>query len=149
MLTIIIACVALSVGFVVLFIAQMLPNRSAALAQRLSELHETGGAGADTILRRRRQERSEQFKTILQGWGERLEGRRTDNASTKKFLVQAGYFNPLSVSYYWGTRFVLMAGLGSASLLLLPIGGIGLMTSTFTALWCAVAGWIAPPFYVK
>jgi tight adherence protein C len=150
MLTIIIACVAVSVGFVVLFIAQMLPNRSAALAQRLSELHgETGGATADMLIRRRRQERSERFKTILQGWGERLEGRRADNATTKKFLVQAGYFSPLSVSYYWGTRFVLMAGLGAGALLFLPIAGVGFLTSTLTALWFAVLGWIAPPFYVK
>jgi tight adherence protein C len=149
MLTLILACVALSVGFAVLFIAQMLPNRSAGLAQRLSELNETGGASADLILRRRRQERSEKFKTILLGWGERLEGRRADNATTKRFLVQGGYYNPLSVSYYWGARFVLMAALGLGALLLLPITGLGILSSTFTALWFAAAGWIAPVFYVR
>ena len=43
MLTFIVACVAVSVAFAVLFIVQMLPGRSAALGQRLTELHGTGG----------------------------------------------------------------------------------------------------------
>jgi len=147
-LLIIVACVALSVAFGILFVVQMLPGRSAALSRRLTELEETGGGAADLVMRRRRQERSDRFKTILQAWGERLEGRRGDNATTKRFLVQAGYLSPTSVSYYWGTRFVLMAGLGSAALLFLPVTGIGFLTSAFTALWFAVLGWIAPTFYV-
>lgn len=148
MLLVIVACVAVSVAFVVLFVAQLLPNRSAALTQRLAELHETGGVGAELLLRRRRQERSDRFKNILQAWGERLEGRRSDNANVKRFLVQAGYLSPLSVSYYWGTRFTLMVALGAGALLFLPVTGLGFLPSTFAALWFAVAGWIAPTFYV-
>ena len=149
MLLAIVACVALSVTLVILFITQVMPGRSTGLAQRLTELQGSGGAGADILLRRRRQERSDRFKTILQGWGERLEGRRTDNASTKRFLMQGGYLNPMSVSYYWGTRFVLMAGLGAGALLLLPVTGVGFLTSTFAALWFASLGWIGPTFYVR
>ena len=148
MLLIIVACVALSVSFGILFVIQMLPGRSASLSQRLTELRGTAGEAADLLQRQRRQERSDRFRTILQAWGERLEGRRSDNATTKRFLVQGGYLHPASVSYYWGTRFVLMAGLGAGALLFLPIGGIGFMTSAFAALWFAAAGWIAPTFYV-
>jgi tight adherence protein C len=148
MVLLIVACVALSVTFVVLFIVQILPGRSATLTQRLTELEQTGAGTADILLRQRRQDRSDRFKSILEAWGERLEVRRTDNATTKRFLVQGGYLNPMSVSYYWGTRFLLMAGLGSAALLLLPVTGIGFLTSTFAALWFAVLGWIAPTFYV-
>ncbi|MBA2556857.1 MAG: type II secretion system F family protein [Chloroflexi bacterium] len=148
MLLFIVACVALSVTFGFLFVAQMLPNRSSVLAQKLNELHETADHAEDILIRRRRQERSDRFKSILQTWGERLEGRRTDNANIKRFLVQAGYLNPMSVSYYWGTRFVLMAGLGAVALLFLPVTGIGFLTSAFAALWFAILGWIAPTFYV-
>ncbi len=148
MLLFIVACVALSVTFAFLFLTQMLPGRSALVSQRLAELHESGGSPADILIRRRRQERSDRFKTILQAWGERLEGRRKDSANIKRFLVQAGYLNPMSVSYYWGTRFVLMAGLGAGALLFLPVTGIGFLTSAFAALWFAILGWIAPTFYV-
>ena len=148
MVLLIVACVALSVTFVFLFIVQMLPGRSAALSQRLSELEQSGAGPVEVLLRQRRQDRSDRFKSILEAWGERLEGRRTDNANTKRFLVQAGYLNPMSVSYYWGTRFVLMAGLGAAALLFLPVTGIGFLTSAFAALWFAALGWIAPTFYV-
>ena len=41
MLLIIVACVALSVAFGILFVIQMLPGRSAALSQRLTELEES------------------------------------------------------------------------------------------------------------
>ena len=148
MVLLIVACVALSVTFVFLFIVQMLPGRSAALSQRLSELEQSSAGPVEVLLRQRRQDRSDRFKSILEAWGERLEGRRTDNANTKRFLVQAGYLNPMSVSYYWGTRFVLMAGLGAAALLFLPVTGIGFLTSAFAALWFAALGWIAPTFYV-
>ena len=148
MLLIIVACVALSVTFAFLFVAQMLPSRSATLTQRLNELQDNADSAEDILLRRRRQERSDRFKTVLQAWGERLEIRRTDNTTVKKFLVQAGYLTPMSVSYYWGTRFILMAGLGAGALLFLPITGIGFLTSAFVALWFAIFGWIAPTFYV-
>jgi tight adherence protein C len=148
MVLLIVACVALSVTFVFLFIIQMLPGRSAALNQRLTELEQSGAGPVDILLRQRRQDRSDRFKSILEAWGERLQGRRTDNATTKRFLVQAGYRNPMSVAYYWGTRFVLMAGLGAAALLFLPVTGIGFLTSAFAALWFAALGWIAPTFYV-
>ena len=41
-----------------------------------------------------------------------------------------------------------MAGLGAAALLLLPVTGIGFLTSAFAALWFAALGWIVPTFYV-
>ena len=148
MVLLIVACVVLSVTFVILFIVQMLPGRSAALSQRLTELEQSGAGPVDILLRQRRQDRSDRFKSILEAWGERLQGRRTDNASTKRFLVQAGYRNPMSGAYYWGTRFVLMAGLGAGALLFLPVTGIGFLTSAFAALWFAALGWIAPTFYV-
>jgi tight adherence protein C len=148
MVLFIVACVVLSVTFVILFIVQMLPGRSAALSQRLTELEQSGAGPVDILLRQRRQDRSDRFKSILEAWGERLQGRRTDNASTKRFLVQAGYRNPMSGAYYWGTRFVLMAGLGAGALLFLPVTGIGFLTSAFAALWFAALGWIAPTFYV-
>jgi tight adherence protein C len=148
MILLIVACVVLSVTFVFLFIVQMLPGRSAALSQRLTELQDSGAGPVDVLLRQQRQDRSDRFKSILEAWGERMEGRRTDSANVKRFLVQAGYRNPMSVSYYWGTRFVLMAGLGSVSLLFLPVTGIGFLTSAFAALWFAILGWIAPTFYV-
>lgn len=148
MLLVIVACVVLSVTCVILFVTQVLPSRSATLAQRLNELHE-GGITEELLARRKRQEHSDRFKTILQAWGERLEVRRTDNASVKRFLVQGGYLHPMSVTYYWGTRFVLMAGAGAVSLLLLPVTGVGLLSSTLAALWFAGMGWVLPVFYVR
>jgi tight adherence protein C len=141
-------CVAISVAFIVLFIGQVLPNRSAALTQRLAELEETGGAAAELLLRRKRQERAEKFKEILQAWGERLEMRQGDSANVKRFLVQAGYLGPNSVAYYWGIRLLLLAALGIGAMFLVPVVGVGFLTGTFVALWCAVLGWVAPAFYI-
>jgi len=146
---IIIASVALSVTCAVLFVVQMLPGRSAALAERLAELEQAGGGAAELLLRRRRQEQSERFKSILQTWGERLEEHRGDSPVVRKFLVQAGYMSPGAVATYWGARFLLMCALGLGSLLVMPVGGVGVLTGVFAALWFAVLGWVGPIFYVR
>ena len=147
-LIVVAGCVALAVTFAILALTQLLPGRSAALTQRLAELEQTGGIAGDLVRRRHRQEQSERFKTILQGWGERLEGRRSDSAGVRKFLIQAGYMNPMSVSYYWGARFLLMAGLGLGALLFFPLAGVGFLSGVFLALWFAVLGWVGPTFYI-
>jgi tight adherence protein C len=146
-LTIVGLCIALSVAFAIMFLAQMLPGRPPGLAQRLSELEHAGGVD-DLLARRRRQERSDRFLTILQGWGERLEGRRSDSQTVRKFLVQAGFFNPNAVAYYWGVRTGLLFACAIAGLLVLPIFGVTFTLSLFGALWMAVMGYIGPTFYV-
>lgn len=148
MLIIVAACVAISVVFAILFIGQVLPNRSSALSQRLAELEHAGGSHADVLLRRRRQERTDRVKSILQAWGERVEGHRADSPAVRRFLVQAGYLSPNSVAYYWASRLALAGGLGVVGLLVAPVTGLTVVTGVFAALWLAVLGYILPSFYV-
>ena len=149
MLYFVAAFVATSVALVVLFVLQLSPRRSV-VTRRLEELEQNRyGGGAEQLARRRRMAQSERLKEIVQAWGEKVEQTRADNETIRLFLTQAGYMSPNSVAYYWGTRLLLAAGLGSIGVLFVPLLGRTPLFSTFTALWLAASGWIFPPFYVR
>ena len=95
--SLIVACVALSVTFVFLFIVEMLPGRSAALSQRLAELEQSGAGPAEILLRQPAAGPQRPLQVDSGGLGERLEGKRTDNADTKRFLVP-GRLSPADVA---------------------------------------------------
>jgi tight adherence protein C len=145
------ACVAGSVAFLILFVVNLSPRQSAAVSRRLAELEEAQHGSGEVWARRRRLARSERLRSVLQGWGERVEGGRSDNTEVRQFLIQAGYMSPNVVAYYWGARIALFLGLGAAGILVFPVlfAAQSMLVSIFASLWLSAAGWVVPPFYVR
>jgi tight adherence protein C len=142
--------IALLTGLAVLSLTMLLfqgSGNNAALAQ-LDDLANIG-SGEDTLTRRRRQQRLDRVKSVLQAFGERVESGRGDSSEIRQFLLQAGYVDPNSVSIYWATRVIGATGLVAAALLLLPIVGATTLQVAIGVIWLGAAGWIGPVFYVR
>jgi tight adherence protein C len=142
--------IALLTGVAVLSLTMLLFQSSAnnaALAQ-LDDLA-TIGAGEDTLARRRRQQRLDRMKSVLQAFGERVESGRSDSSEVRQFLLQAGYVDPNSVAIYWAVRVILAMGLVAAALFFLPLFGFTTIQVLMAVIWMAAVGWVGPVFYVR
>lgn len=147
-LLIVALCVLLSVGSLVMFVVQVAPSRPADVSRRLAEVRQGSGLEYDAINRRRRQAQAERLKHMLEGLGQRMEGRRRDNAAVRERLIHAGFTAPSAVAIYWAVRLTLALGLPAAVVLLLPLVGASGRMVFFVALYFGLVGWIAPAFFV-
>src|SRR4051812_31449739 len=111
---------------------QVSPRRTA-VTRRLEELEQGRYGSFEQFGRRRRLEQAERLKEVLQLWGDKVAQTRPDNETVRLFLIQAGYMGPSSVAYYWGTRLLLAAGLGSLGVLFAPFLGKSPLFSTMVA----------------
>ena len=142
--------IALLTGLAVISLTMLLfqgTSNNATLAQ-LDELATFGG-GEDTLARRRRQQRLDRMKSVLQTFGERMESGRKDSSEVRQFLLQAGYVDPNSVAIYWAARVFLAAGLVAAALTLLPLVGTTVLQMLMAVVWLGGIGWVGPVFYVR
>ncbi|MEO7987770.1 MAG: type II secretion system F family protein, partial [Gemmatimonadales bacterium] len=140
------ALVALTISLLVLFVAQLAPNRSPGVARQLAELRRAGKGSQREELRRMRVER---LGMLLQSLGERVTGnKRRDQSGGRIFLAQAGYLVPTALPIYWGTRIGLAMAAPVAASLVFPLLGFSLTSSVIAAIWAALVGWIMPVFYV-
>lgn len=75
-----------------------------------------------------------------------------DDKNTKvlrRRLVQAGYFDPRSVAYFFLGRTILAIGLAIATFIALPLLGMGSNTSFWLFVGVAgIAGYLGPSFYL-
>lgn len=149
MIFVVVGLVATSVALLVVAAVTVVPGRTRGLERQLAELERLGAGTSGISARRRRQAVREQFETLVRVLGERVERGRKDTSEVRQFLVRAGFRRPGAVLYYWGVRAVLMAGLGAAGLLILPLFGVRFVPTTIGALWLAAFGWIAPTFAVR
>jgi tight adherence protein C len=138
---------ALAVISVTVLLLQIAPGRGG-MAGRLDELQPSGGA-QEVLARRRRQQRSDRLKSVLEAVGENVAGGRTDAGATRQFLMQAGYPDPSSVPIYWASRFTLAMGLCVASLLVLPLFDIPFVQVLLGIIWLTALGWVGPTFFVR
>lgn len=148
MLYLIIALIATTIALVVVLIFQAIPSRSAAVSRRLAELDTMGTSPFGVSSRRSRQERREQWETLLQTLGDRVGKEDGDTSPARKLLIEAGYRKPEAVSIYRGVRIALPLGLATAALVLLPLAGASLIVVVAAVVWFAITGWIGPAFYV-
>jgi len=146
MLLLIALLTALAVVSLTMLLFQGTGN-SAALAQ-LDDLATLGG-GEDTLVRRRRQQRLDRMKSVLQAFGERVESGRKDNSEVRQFLLQAGYVDPNAVAIYWAARVILAMGLVAGTLTLLPLAGFTALQVLMAVVWLGGIGWVGPVFYVR
>jgi tight adherence protein C len=139
---------AAAVALLVLSVAQLRPARSAAVVERLAQFRPADD-DLGTLARRRRQQRAERLRAVLQILGERMQQGRRDTGQVREFLIHAGYSDASAVPIYWATRVVLAAGLGLASLIFLPLVGALPTQVILGAIWLAGLGWIGPTFVVR
>jgi tight adherence protein C len=123
-------------------------NANTATMAQLDDLASIGGA-EDTLARRRRQQRLDRMKSVLQSFGERVESGRKDSSEVRQFLLQAGYVDPEAVAIYWASRVVLAMTLVAAALLLLPMLNVTLPQMFIAVVWLGGIGWVGPVFYVR
>lgn len=148
MLLIIALLTALAVVSLTMLLLQSNAN-SATMAQ-LDDIASIGAAsGEDTLARRRRQQRLDRMKSVLQAFGERVENGRKDTSEVRQFLLQAGYVDPNAVSIYWATRVILATGFVAGSILLLPLLNVTAMQLLMAIVWLGGLGWVGPVFYVR
>lgn len=148
MLIIIAVLTLLAIGALTLLLANALPGRNVAVSQGLEQLQRTS-SGVEAIHRRKRHERSEKLKGILQVLGGKVEEGRRDTSAIRLFLIQGGYAEASAVQVYWATRVALGFGLAIVGLLVAPALDLTPMKSMMTVLYLGAMGWIIPVFYVR
>ena len=145
-----IVLVALCVGAAVLFVMELAPSRSSAVARRLEEVQAGGLMAAPQVLRRRRrQEQAERLTAIIQALGEKVEVGHRDTSALRLRLIQAGYPQASAVAVYLGARIGLPLLMGGSLVLLLPALGQAWVTAVLLGVWGALFGFIAPTFIVR
>jgi tight adherence protein C len=145
-----IVLVALCVGAAVLFVMELAPSRSSAVARRLEEVQAGGLMAAPQVLRRRRrQEQAERLTAIIQALGEKVEVGHRDTSALRLRLIQAGYPQAGAVPIYLGARIGLPLLMGGSLVLLLPMLGQSWVASVLMGVWGALFGFIAPTFILR
>ena len=120
MLALVLICVAISAAFVLLFILEIAPGRNQLVAQRLTELQQTGRDTPSILQRRRRQARTEKLKGVLQAFGEAVQERNSNITAVRQRLIRAGYPNASAVPMYLGLRVALPATLAIGAMTCTP-----------------------------
>lgn len=147
MLLVIAALTALAVISLMLLVVQSAPDRTA-LTSQLDELQAIGGL-EDTLARRRRQQRSDRLKSVLQAFGERIGENRKDLGEVRLFLLQAGFTDPGAPAIYWASRVTLAALFTVIALTVVPLLNFSGPMLGLAVLWLGGLGWIFPTFYVR
>jgi tight adherence protein C len=142
--------IALLTGLAVISLTMLL-FQSNANSAALAQLDDLGaiGAGEDTLARRRRQQRLDRMKSVLQAFGERVQSGRKDSSEVRQFLLQAGYVDPNAVAIYWATRVILAMGFVAGSIFFLPLLGLTATQVVMAVVWLGGLGWVGPVFYVR
>lgn len=138
---------ALTVGLLVLLIANRVrvPNR--AVKGRLAELELDGMFTSDAVARRARQR--SRLQDLLEFLGGRVEGRAGDWSGLRLRLIQAGYREPRAVPVFLGLRFGATVIFGLYGLLMgrAAFGSLGYTLLCFG--FGIFSGWFVPGFMLS
>jgi tight adherence protein C len=148
-LLLVLVFIAVSAAFAFLFVLEVAPKRSQAVATRLTELQSTGSESRSVLQQRRRQEQTEKLKSILQAFGESVQERSGPTGALRQRLIQAGYPAPSAVPLYLGTRMVLPAGLGGGALVALPILGFSPLAAILGLVYFGGMGYVLPTLFLR
>jgi tight adherence protein C len=147
MMYLVAALAGTSVVLLVYGVFALVPARSRAISKRLMEL-EAGGARQYAIQRRLRQAKRERLEGLLEAFGEKVSSKRAEWSQVQQRLVQAGYRRTSAVAIYFAARLLAVAGLGGAGLALPAVTSARPAWMMLAAGVGALAGWIAPRYYV-
>jgi tight adherence protein C len=143
--------VGVSAAFLFLFLLELAPRRPQMVSQRLTELQALGPDSGSVLQRRRRQERAEQLKSVIQAFGESMIERSGGQppSALRLRLIQAGYPSAGAVPMYMGTRVLLPASLGVGAMLLLPIIGFRAIGIILGVIYFVAVGYVAPSMHLS
>ena len=122
---------------------------TAAVGRGLDEIRRSGDDLTGMRARRRRQQRSERLRAVLETVGERVGEGRRDTPAVRQFLLQAGFTDPSAVATYWAARVGLATVLVVAVLLIAPLLQPTAVKLFVALLWFGGLGWVAPTFYIR
>src|SRR6187551_775471 len=123
MVLVIALLIAVSLGTFLLWALRVRVMQSG-LVRQLQTIPTLGDSPAnDALLRRRRQERSERLKQILENVGTRFD-KGTSAALLRDQLIHAGYDSPTAPAIYLGARTILTVGLGLLVFTVLQLAGL-------------------------
>jgi tight adherence protein C len=148
MLALVLICVAVSAAFVLLFILEIAPGRNQLVAQRLTELQETGRDTPSILQRRRRQARTDKLKGVLQAFGEAVQERNSNLTAVRQRLIRAGYPNASAVPMYLGTRVAAPSLMAIGSMILLPTLGKSPAVTIIMTIYFTAMGYVMPSVIV-
>lgn len=138
---------ALTVGLVVVLVANALPARSRGVRARMSEMGLDGLLGADAVARRARQQ--SRLRDLVEYFGGRMEERRNDWGKTRLRLIQAGYREPRALAIYLGFRYGAPILFGLYGLFLGTLANISGPFALTAGLVGFFAGWFVPSFVLS
>jgi tight adherence protein C len=142
--------VGISAACLFLFVLELAPNRSPAVSQRLTELQTLSPTSPSILSRRRRHERTEKIKSVVQAFGESVLERSSEPPSALRLrLIQAGYPAASSVPMYLGTRILLPAALGLGALTLLPLIGFKAIGIMLGVVYFVAMGYVVPSLHLR
>lgn len=137
----------LTIGLIVMVIAENVRVRPAGMKARMAELELDGLFTRDAAARRARQRGK--MKDLLEYLGEQMQERHNDWGRTRQRLIHAGYREPKAVPIFLGIRvfsaaMLALYGFLGASAADLP----GTMAIVATILGAAT-GWVVPNFILS
>jgi tight adherence protein C len=138
---------AITVGLVVLLVADTLPARSRAVQSRMSEMGLDGLLSTDAVARRARQQ--SRLRDLIEYLGGRVESRRGDWGPTRLRLIQAGYREPRALGIYLGLRLGAPILFGLYGLFLGTIANISGPFALTAGAVGLLAGWFLPSFVLS
>lgn len=139
---------AVTIGLLVLLIGELVPDRSAAVSRRVSEVATLSGPEG-AIQRHRRQERRQQLQDLLEVVGRQLKGYTADADATRELLTHAGYRSQAAPAVYWGLRISTGVILGLVSAMAAPVLGGNAFVSLVAGFYMGAIGYVLPLFVVR
>ncbi len=138
---------ALTVGLVIVLVANTVPARSRTVRGRMSEMGLDGLLSTDAAAERARKQ--SRLREVIEYFGGRISERKNDWGATRLRLINAGYREPGALVIYLGIRAAAPVLLGLGGLFL---GAVANVSGAFGLTVGAVGflfGWFIPPFILS
>ena len=138
---------ALTIGLVVMLVAQAVPARPAGLKARIAELELDGLFTADAVSARMR--RRNKMKDLLEYLGEQMQERHNDWGTTRRRLIMAGYREPKALPIFLGLRVGSLLILGLYGFLGAQAADLSSVLVMVGGILGAATGWVVPNFVLS
>lgn len=149
MTVVLLASLALTIGFGIIVLAEVLPSRQRAVRQRLDDIEAFGSETHTLAEKRRRFLQGQRVLEILEVLGHKLQPGRDGAANDREMLRQAGYRHASAPAVYWALRLALPLGLGFLMMTVVPLMGVSSSASLFAAIYLGATGYLLPLLIVR
>lgn len=148
MIYLVVILTAVSVGLLVLGLANMAPSETRMVRRRLAALQTGAISYRELQERRRRQQKRERATAVLEALGEKVGARQATDSGTRQWLVHAGIRHPNAIAIYIAFRVLFAAGLAIGGFIGLAVLGVGGPALYLTTALLGLLGWMLPYLYV-